>query len=211
MRNATEQVYQVQNPFTGATEFPTDPNGRRPYAWAAYCRNNLGHVQHVGWSNADTEAEAIAALERANRDGDEYAVTVAHTATLNEATYYRARRAQLAPTDALRQRWARTLIDAAIDHLNALHTDDVATASARLYRLSVAAVAALGDAYDPQGTRVSQARRIETRADVAARRHRIVTESIVKRRPESAVEHWLTSYLEARDRLMQQLETIAPH
>ena len=207
------QVYRVENPLTGAVEFPIGPYGHRLYAWAVYYRNNLGQVRHLGWSNADTEAAAIAEISQYNRDGSDYAVAPAHTATINQRDAYLGRRARLAPTDAKRAKWARILTDAAIDRART-GTDALEVERKRalehLDAMVEAALAANAEKWDLQVRHANYQRRITTRADNAARMFLIVERALDNNgRPEN-IEHRLTQYLERRDAIIRELEAITP-
>lgn len=207
------QVYKVENPLTGATEFPIAVHGHRLYAWVGYYRNSLGQVRQLGWSNADTEAEAIAEIARYNRDGSDYAVAPAHTTTLAEAKFYLDRRAQLAPTDAKRAKWARILTDAAIDYARTgRDADEVERTRARehLDAMVEAALEANGDNRDMRGPHVDWVRRITTRAENAARMFLIVERDLDNHGRPEALEHRLTQYLTRRDAIVRELEAITP-
>lgn len=207
------QVYKVENPLTGAVEFPIAPYGRRLYAWVGYYRNSLGQVRQLGWSNADTEAAAIAEISRYNRDGSDYAVAPAHTTTLGEAKTYLARRAQLAPTDAKRAKWARIITDAAIDHIrtgaDALEVERT-RAREHLDAMVDRALADLADKYDLKVRHSDYRRRILTRADNAARMMLILERDLDNHGRPEAIEHRLTQCLGRRDALIRELEAVTP-
>lgn len=202
------QVYQVTNPLTGAIEFPIKVMpSRRLVGWAGYYRDAFGRAQHLGWSNADTEAAALAEITAFNPTGTDYAVAPAKPVTLGECKAYLDRRAALAPTDAKRAKWARILTNAAIDYLRTEYdTDDSRTAKAHLASLADTAVQSLGDKWEVQRMHVDWQGRVTTRAENAARMFLIVERDLDNHPRPEAVEHRLTQYLERRDDLIHELE-----
>lgn len=204
------QVYRVTNPLTGAVEFPIKVMPpRRLVGWAGYFRTALGRAQHLGWSNADTEAAALAEITAFNPTGTDYAVAPAKPVTLNECKAYLDRRAALAPTDAKRAKWARILTNAAIDYLRTEYgTDDSRTAKAHLEGLVDDALRSLGDKWEVQRMHVDWSRRIATSADNAARMFLIVERDLDNHPRAEAVEYRLTQYLERRDGLIGELEAV---
>jgi hypothetical protein len=203
------QVYKVTNPLTGAVEFPIKVAPSRLVGWAGYFRNAFGRAQHLGWSNADTEAAALDEIKAGNSTGTDYAVAPAKPVTLNECKSYLARRAALAPTKAKRAKWARILTNAAIDYLRTGYgTDDCDTAKAHLAGLVDDALRSLGDKWEVQRMHVDWSRRIMTRADNAARMFLIVERDLDNHPRPEAVEYRLTQYLERRDDLIHELEAV---
>jgi hypothetical protein len=202
------RMYRVQNPFTGATEYLARAQGPLA-AWAVFYRNADGHVRHLGWSNADT-AERAAAQVAEYSLGTDYTAVAVHEVSHAEARTQRERRAQLAPTDTERQRWAARLTEAGIDYLRA--GDDVEATRARehLTALSERIVRQTGEQHRPRGWYTGQARRIFTRADVAARHFLIVERALDSRSQLEAIEHHLAEYLRRRDELIHALEVIVP-
>jgi len=176
---------------------------------AGYYRTALGRAQHLGWSNADTEDAAIAEIKAGNPTGTDYAVAPAKPVTLNECNAYLGRRAALAPTNAKRTKWARILTNAAIDYLRTEYgTDDSNTAKAHLAGLVDDALRSLGDKWDVQRMHINWARRITTRADVAARMFLIVERDLDNHARTESIEYRLTQYLERRDELIHELEAV---
>lgn len=207
--NRTAYIYKVTNPHTGAVEFPEQPF--RLYAWVGYCLDQDGRSRVLGYSNAATEAAAVDMISRNTLSGTEVRVVPARPANANERDAYLARRAQLAPTDTKRTKWARVLINAAIDH-SRNGDDEVEVKRGREHLAARVddAMRAIAGA-DPMAYAVDHRKRITTRADVAARWFLIVERDLDNRPRTDAIEYRITQYLKKRDDLIHALEAITPH
>lgn len=202
-------IYRVENPYTGAVEFPE--RFGRLYSWAVYFRDTDGKVRHIGWSNADTAEGAIAEAAAHDITDNDYAATEAHTTTAGDRDAYLGRRARLAPTDAVRAKWASVLISAAVDYLRTPHDDtDSAVAKEHLADMVDQAMHYLGDKWEVKRCHTDYARRINTRADNAARMFLAVERDLDNRGRAEAIEYRLTQYLRRRDALIRELEAVSP-
>lgn len=201
-------IYQTRNPFTGAVEFleRTGPLA----AWAGYVRADFsdGRSRHIGWSNAGTEAGALAEVTRGTMAGLEYAAVPASPITAGKRAAYLGRRALLAPTDRERAKWAATLTMAAVDRLRA-PDDEQRIAKEHMADMVDQAMHFLGaPALDWDGYE-AMARRLTTAADIAARWFLIVEGNLGGRRSDAeGIEAKLTSYLAKRDALIARLEAV---
>lgn len=199
-------IYRTRNPFTGATEFEQRTGPLT--SWAGYVRAGFsdGRSRVIGWSNADTEAAALAEVTRGTMAGLEYAVVPAIPTTAGERDAYLTRRALLDPTAGERAKWATTLTMAAVDYLRTPHDHpDSRIAKEHVADMVDQAMHFLGaDHLDRQYYR-QVAGRISTVADVAARWFLLVERKLDARSAEG-IEAEVTCYLAKRDALIGRLE-----
>jgi hypothetical protein len=206
----TTYIYKVNNPHTGAVEFPEHPF--RLYAWVGYALDRNGRSHVVGYSNAATEAAAVDMIARNVLSGTEVAVVPARPSNAAERDTYLARRAQLAPTDAERTKWAKTLINAAIDYLRSGDDEaDTVLAKEHVADMASQAMHFTGAKHMPRGWYTEHERRLVTRAENAARMFLIVERDLDNRGRAEAIEYRITQYLGKRDALIRELEAIAPY
>lgn len=212
-------VYQVTHPTTGNTQFIE--KGGKLYAWATYCtfpsQPERGPL-HLGWSNADTEAAAIASARAGYKYGTDYHAVAAKLTTAGDRDAYLTRRAILVGGEAERAKWARVLTAAAVDYLRTPYNDtDSKIAKEHLADMVDQAMHHLGaDVLDRQHYR-EVAQRINAGADVAARWFLIVERSLDRgtqiegtvRTAAEVIEGNLMSYLECRDALIGRIEAVA--
>jgi hypothetical protein len=201
-------IYQARNPFTGAVEFLERPGSLT--AWAGYVRAGFsdGRTRHIGWSNADTEAAALAEITRGTMSGLEVAVVPLSCITAGERAAYLGRRAMLAPTEGERAKWAATLTMAAVDRLRA-PDDEQPIAREHVADMVDQAMHFLGASGLDRGRYESLARRLTTAADITARWFLIVESNLGGRRADEAgIEAKLTTYLVKRDALITRLEAV---
>lgn len=203
----TTYIYKVNNPHTGAIEFPEQPF--QLYAWVGYALDHNGRSRVIGYSNAATEAAALDHIMRNTLSRTDVRVVPARPANVKERDAYLARRAQLAPTNAKRAQWAKRLTDAALDYTRTdYHDPDSAIAEAHLARLVDEAIDDLGDKREVKARHTDWARRITTRADIAARMFIIVERDLDNRARPEAIDYRLTEYLKKRDDLIAALEAV---
>lgn len=206
----TTYIYRVNNPHTGAVEFPEQPF--KLYAWVGYCLDQDGRSRVLGYSNAATEAAAVAMISRNTLSGTEVRVVPARPANAQERDAYLARRAQLAPTDAKRAKWAKVLTDAALDYARTDYEDpDSHIAGAHLTRMVDQAINDLGDKWEVKAHHADWSRRITTRADNAARMFMIVERALDNHARAEAIEYRITKYLKRRDDLIRALEAVTAY
>lgn len=206
----TTYIHKVNNPFTGAVEFPESPRG--VYAWVGYRLDHDGRSLVVGYSNDPDEATAIKYLSRFVMSGTDILVVAARPANAAERDYYLKRRAELAPTDARRAKWAKRLTDAALDYARTdRESDDSAIAQKHLIDLVDQAMRDLGDKWEVARAHVDHGRRILTRADNAARMYIILERDLDNYARPEAIEHRLTQALKRRDDLITALEAVTGH
>lgn len=206
----TTYIYRVNNPHTGAVEFPEQPF--KLYAWVGYCLDQDGRSRVLGYSNDPDEATALKHIARNTLSGTDVRVVAARPANAKERDAYLARRAQLAPTDAKRAKWAKALTDAAIDYARTDHQDpDSAIAEAHLADLVGRAMRDLGDKWEVDRMHVDWSRRITTRADNAARWFLIAERDLDNHPRAEAIEYRITGYLKQRDALIAALEAVTKY
>jgi hypothetical protein len=207
MTQRTTYIYKVNNPHTGAVEFPEHPF--RVYDWVGYCLDQDGRSRVLGYSNARTEDEARRMIGRNTLSGTDVLVVPARPANAKERDAYLGRRAALAPTDAKRAKWAKALTNAALDYLRSENgSDDSELAQAHLVDLVGQAMRDLGNKWEVQRMHVDWSRRIATRADSAARMFMIVERDLDNHARAEAIEYRLMQYLKRRDELIAQLEAV---
>lgn len=206
----TTYIHRVNNPFTGAVEFPESPRG--VYAWVGYRLDHDGRSLVVGYSNDPDEATAIKYLSRFVMSGTDVVVAAARPANAAERDYYLKRRAELAPTDAKRAKWAKRLTDAALDYARTdRESDDSAIAQKHLIDLVDQAMRDLGGKWKVARAHVDHGRRILTRADNAARMYIILERDLDNHARPEAIEHRLTQALKRRDELITALEAVTTY
>lgn len=206
----TTYIYKVNNPHTGAVEFPEQPF--RLYAWVGYCLDQDGRSRVLGYSNDPDEATAVKHISRNTLSGTEVRVVPARPSNAKERDHYLARRAQLAPTDAKRAKWAKRLTDAAIDYARTDHEHpDSAIAEAHLADLVGQALCDLGNKWEVKDSHADWSRRITTRADNAARMFLIVERDLDNHPRAESIEYRVFQYLKRRDELIAALEAITAY
>ncbi len=210
MSARTSYIHKVNNPFTGAVQFPEHRFGQ--YNWVGYAIDQDGRSRIIGYADDRDEATAIKYLSRFVMSGTDILVAAARPANAAERDYYLKRRAELAPTDPRRAKWAKRLTDAALDYARTDRDDpDRDIAKTHLADLVEQAMRDLGDKWDIKNSHVDYARRITTRADNAARMFLIVERDLDNHARAEAVEHRLTQYLGKRDDLIAALEAITAY
>lgn len=206
----TTYIHRVNNPFTGAVEFPEHRFGQ--YNWVGYALDQDGRSRIIGYADDLDEATAIKYLSRFVMSGTDILVGAARPANAAERDYYLKRRAELAPTDARRAKWAKRLTDAAVDHARTDRDDpDRDIAKAHLAELVDQAMRDLGDKWDVKNSHVDYARRITTRADNAARWFLIAERDLDNHPRAEALDYRITGYLKERDALITALEAITAY
>jgi hypothetical protein len=206
----TTYIYRVNNPHTGAVEFPEQPF--RLYAWVGYALDQDGRSRVIGYSNDPDEYTALKHISRNTLSGTEVRVVAARPSNANERDAYIARRAQLAPTDSQRAKWARTLIEAAVDYLRSGDDeDDTRIAREHVADMAGQAMHFMGAKHMPRGWYTEHERRIATRAENAARLFLVTERDLDNHARAEAIEYRLTQYLGKRDDLIRELEAIAPY
>jgi uncharacterized DUF497 family protein len=206
----TTYIYKVNNPHTGAVEFPEQPF--RLYAWVGYALDHNGRSRVIGYSNDPDEATAVKHISRNTLSGTDVRVVPARPANARERDAYLARRAQLAPTDAKRARWAKRLTDAAVDYARTDRDDpDSAIAEAHLADLVGRALRDLGDKWEADRMHVDWARRITTRAGNAARWFLIAERDLDNHARAEALDYRITGCLKQRDALIAALEAVTKY
>lgn len=210
MSTGTTYIHKVNNPFTGAVEFPEHRFGQ--YNWVGYAIGTDGRSRVIGYTDDPDEATAIKYLSRFVMSGTDVLVAAARPANANERDAYLARRAQLAPTDAKRARWAKRLTDAALDYLRTNYDlADSDIAKAHLAGLVSDAINDLAGKCEVKRRHADRSRRITTRADNAARMFMIVERDLDNHARDEAIEYRITEYLKKRDDLIAALEAVTAY
>lgn len=210
MNTPAMYIHKVNNPYTGAVEFPEHRFGQ--YNWVGYALGTDGRSRVIGYTDDPDEAAAIKYLSRFVMSGTDVRVAAARPANVKERDAYLGRRARLAPTDAKRARWAKILTDAALDYARTDHNDaDSPVAASHLDRLVEQALNDLGDKWEVERRHCDWARRIRTRADNAARMFVIVERDLDNHARAEAIEYRLADYLKRRDDLIAALEAVTAY
>lgn len=207
MNTPAMYIHKVNNPYTGAVEFPEHRFGQ--YNWVGYALDHDGRSRVIGYTDDPDEAAAIKYLSRFVMSGTDVRVAAARPANARERDYYLGRRAELAPTDARRARWAKVLTDAAIDYARTDRDDpDSGVAQQHLIDLVDQAMRELGDKWEVARAHVDYGRRILTRADNAARMYIILERDLNNHARAEAIEYRITESLKRRDDLIAALEAV---